>query len=145
MAAIHIKRWDWFFLKTTLLVFFLSAIRYFIDGNWGLGVFLLLAAVFGVGGIGQALYPKLSTKELASGDYISVRPDESASKVGLDHEESHLIIKAMMKLAFLIFVVISVIGFYHDLPLWKTVLFAILWAGVVPAGSFLYFALYSAS
>jgi hypothetical protein len=130
MASIHSKRWDRIFLKPIWFVFFLSAIKYFFDGRWGLGIFLVVAAIWGVGGIGQGLYPELSFKELAAGD-AAIDGNESTEMAFL---ESRMLLRAVKRLTILFFVVFLVIKISSNVPVWQSLSTALLFGTAIPVG-----------
>jgi hypothetical protein len=134
MASIHIKICDRLFLKTTSFIFFIAAIKYFFDGRWALGIFLVITAIWGIGGIGQGLYPELSFKELATGG-TEMSIDDSH---GMSVEESLRLIKAIKRLSILIFIVMLVVKFSSGVPFWKSVGLSFLMSAAFPVGYVLY-------
>jgi len=129
--ATHVKNWDWLFLKTTGLIFIGGAIRSFFDGKWGIGIFLLLPPFFGVGGMGQSLYPEVTIRERAT--------DKDILTDNRDDNYYYSISKALNKLVLLQFIVMAVVAFFNDCTLWKIIIISALLPTYVVVGSIIYF------
>ena len=81
VTSLFLKRWDYLFLKPAHFLFVLRSILCFVEGRWGVGTFLLVVSIWGVGGIGQNLYPQLSAKEMCMGKDATTKLGATAGSV----------------------------------------------------------------
>lgn len=134
MISVFLKRWDWLFLKPVFLMFIVASIKFFFEGRWGLGIYLLVASIWGVGGIGQGLYLHLSAKELATGGMSRVS-DDDLEPTGIAYQN---LTSSLLKLAMLVFVTVTIIGLSISFGVLKSLGVAVISSAIILAGSMLY-------
>jgi hypothetical protein len=114
VVSFVLKIWDWLFLRITFMMLLGTSVGYFSRERWGLGIFLLVTAIWGVGGIGSGLYPRKAK-------VIREMPND---------DEYHNLTKAIFSLSFLFFITVLVLGIFTGVTWWKATLSSVF-AGFV--------------
>jgi hypothetical protein len=114
MSSNHVKLWNMWLLKTTLVSLTILSLQPLIHQEWILGLFVFLAALLGVGVIGQALQSKNILKKLVEG------------KTFADGPESRKLIKAAQRFSVPLLIVTIVMCLAFKIAFWMSVVICVL-------------------
>ncbi len=134
MGSKVVKLWDKWFLKTIYFSMIIWSIELLINGRWGLALFLVITAFWGIGGIGQALHPELSFKDLVTGKTAV----DSSDTWELGAVNGSLISKAAEKLSILLFLVALVMCYAFRISFWRSTATCLSALAAVPIGTVLF-------
>ena len=110
----NVKLWNMWLLKTTLVSLTILSLQPLIHLEWILGLFAFLAALLGIGVIGQALQPKALLKKLAEG------------KTFADGSEARELVKAAQRFSMPLLIATIVMCLAFKIAFWMSLVICVL-------------------
>ncbi len=110
----NFKLWDMWLLKTTLVSLTILSLQPLIHQEWVLGLFAIMAALLGIGVIGQALHPEALFKKLAE------------SKTFADGSEARSLVKAAQRFSMPLLIATIVTCLVFKIAFWMSLVVCVL-------------------